>query len=169
VRAPPTPRSRVPRRRAATVSATSVRKVLRQAGLGPAGERAGLSWRKFLRAPAQRMLAVDFFTVETVWLQRLYVLFFIEVGTGRVHLAGCTTNPSGAWVQRQLAWELAERSRPARFLVRDRDSKFTHDVDAVFRKAKPIEIVRTPVRAPKRTRSPSASSALSEPSVSTGS
>jgi putative transposase len=131
------------------VSATTVRELLRNAGLGPAGERAGLSWRGFLRAQAHGMLAVDFFTVETVWLQRLYVLFFIELGSRRVHLAGCTTNPSGAWVAqqaRQLAWALAERSTPVRFLIRDRDSKFTRDI--VFR-SEGIEIVRTPVWAPK--------------------
>ena len=90
-----------------TVSATTVRKILRQAGLGPAGERAGPSWRAFLRAQAASMLAVDFFTVETVSLQRLYVLFFIELGSRRVHLAGCTANPTGAWVTqqaRQFAW-----------------------------------------------------------------
>jgi Homeodomain-like domain len=80
-----------------TVSATTVRKILRQAGLGPAAERAGLTWRSFLRAQAKSMLAVDFFTVETVSLQRLYVLFFIELGSRRVHLAGCTANPSGSW------------------------------------------------------------------------
>jgi putative transposase len=133
------------------VSATTVRELLKNAGLGPASERAGLSWRKFLRGQAHSMLAVDFFTVETVWLQRLYVLFFIELGSRRVHLAGCTTNPSGAWVTqqaRQLAWVLAERSTPVRFLIRDRDSKFTGDFDIVFR-TEGIEIVRTPVRAPK--------------------
>src|SRR5213595_3532461 len=64
----------------------------------PSGERSGLSWRAFLRAQAQSMLAVDVFTVETISLQRLYVLFFIELGSRRVHLAGCTANPSGAWV-----------------------------------------------------------------------
>src|SRR4029453_17821719 len=100
-----------------TVSATAVRKLLRRAGLGPAGERSGLSWREFLRAQAHSMLAVDFFTVETVSLRRLYVLFFIELGSRRVHLAGCTANPSGAWVTqqaRQLAWGLAGRSTPVR-------------------------------------------------------
>jgi putative transposase len=84
-----------------------VRKLLRQASLGPAGVRAGHSWREFLRAQAHSMLAVDFFTVETVSLRRRYVLFFIELGSRRVHLAGCTANPSGAWVTqqaRQLAW-----------------------------------------------------------------
>jgi len=133
------------------VSATTVRKLLKSAGFGPAGERTGLSWRDFLRAQAHSMLAVDFFTVETVCLQRLYVLFFIELGSRRVHLAGCTANPSGAWVTqqaRQLAWGLAERSTRVRFLVRDRDSKFTRDFDAVFR-SEEVEIVRTPVRAPK--------------------
>jgi putative transposase len=134
-----------------TISATTVRTILRQAGLGPAGEREGLSWRAFLRAQAQSMLAVDFFTVETVSLQRLYVLFFIELGSRRVHLAGCTANPTGAWVTqqaRQFAWTLSDRSTPPRFLIRDRDSKFTRDFDAVFRN-EGIEIIRTPIRAPK--------------------
>jgi putative transposase len=134
-----------------TVSATTVRKLLKAAGLAPASERAGLSWREFLRAQAQSMLAVDFFTVETVSLRRLYVLFFIEFDSRRVHLAGCTESPSGAWVTqqaRQLAWTLAERSTPARFLLHDRESKFTRDFDTVFR-SEGIEIIRTPVRAPK--------------------
>jgi transposase InsO family protein len=133
------------------VSATTVRQLLKNAGLGPASERAGLSWRDFLRAQAHSMLAVDFFTVETARLQRVYVLFFIELGSRRVHLAGCTTNPTGAWVTqqaRQLAWVLAERSPPVRFLIRDRDSKFTRDFEIVFR-SEGIEIIRTPVRAPK--------------------
>jgi hypothetical protein len=132
------------------VSATTVRELLKNAGLGPASERAGLSWREFLRVQAHAMLAVDFFTVETVWLQRLYVLFFIELNTRRVHLGGCTTNPSGAWVTqqaRQLAWVLAGRSTPVRFLIRDRDSKFTRDFGIVFR-SEGIEIVRTPVAHP---------------------
>jgi putative transposase len=134
-----------------SVSATTVRKILRQAGLGPAGERAGLSWRAFLRAQAASMLAVDFFTVETISLQRLYVLFFIELGSRRVHVAGCTANPTGAWATqqaRQFAWTLHERRPPFRFLIRDRDSKFTRDFDAVFA-SEGIEIVKTPVRAPQ--------------------
>jgi hypothetical protein len=125
--------------------------MLRQAGLGPAGERFGLSWRAFLRAQATSMLAVDFFTVETVSLRRLYVLFFIELGSRRVHLAGCTPNPTGPWVAqqaRQFAWTLQERPSPFRFLIRDRDSKFTRVFDAVFA-SEGIEIIRTPLRAPK--------------------
>src|SRR6266516_4677733 len=106
-----------------SVSATTVRKILRQAGLGPAGERSGLTWRAFLRAQAASMLAVDFFTVETVSLERLYVLFFIELGSRRVHVAGCTANPTGAWVAqqaRQFAWTLQDRRSSVRFLIRDR-------------------------------------------------
>jgi transposase InsO family protein len=133
------------------VSATTVAKILRQAGLGPVGERSGLSWRAFLRAQASSMLAVDFFTVETISLQRLYVLFFIELGSRRVHLAGSTANPTGAWVTqqaRQFVWTLREGRPPFRFLIRDRDSKFTRDFDAVFA-SEGIETIKTPVRAPK--------------------
>ena len=96
------------------------------------------------------MLAVDFFTVETIWLQRLYVLFFIELDSRRVHLAGCTANPSGAWVAqqaRQLGWGLGERPTPMRFLIRDRDSKFTGVFDEVFA-TEGIRVIRTPIRTP---------------------
>jgi transposase InsO family protein len=134
-----------------TVSASTVRNLLASAGLGPAGERAGLSWREFLRAQAQTMLAIDFFTVETISLRRLYVLFYIELGSRRVHLAGCTPNPDSAWVTqqaRQRAWTLHVRATPIRFLIRDRDSKFTRDFDAVFR-SEGVEIIRTPICSPK--------------------
>ena len=77
------------------VAATTVKKILREHALGPAGTRRGPSWREFLRAQANGMLAVDFFSVDTVCLQRLYVLFFIEVENRRVHLAGCTAHPDG--------------------------------------------------------------------------
>jgi putative transposase len=80
------------------VSATTVRTWLRDAGLGPVGTRRGMSWREFLRTHRRSMLAVDFFTVETIWLQRLYVLFFIELGSRRVHIAGCTPYPTAPWV-----------------------------------------------------------------------
>jgi putative transposase len=133
------------------VSATTVRKILRDAGIGPAGERSGLSWRTFLRQQAQSMLAVDFFTVETIALQRLDVLFFIELGSRRVHLAGCTANPTGAWVTqqaRQFTWTLQEQPSRFGFLIRDRDGKFTRSFDAIFASER-IQIVKTPVRAPK--------------------
>jgi transposase InsO family protein len=133
------------------VSVTTVRKILREAGVGPVGERLGLSWRAFLRQQAASMLAVDFFTVETISLQRLYVLFFIELASRRVHLVGCTANPTGAWVTQQarhFAWTLQEQPSRFRFLIRDRDAKFTRSFDAVFA-SEDIEIVKTPVRAPK--------------------
>jgi len=132
------------------VSATSVAKILREAGVPPAGARARLCWREFLRAHAQSMIACDFLTVETLWLGRLYVLFFIELGTRRVHLAGCTANPDGPWVTqqaRQLAWSLSERVASIRFLIHDRDSKFSHAFDDVFR-SEGVRIIRTPFRAP---------------------
>ena len=133
------------------VSATTVKKVLREYQLGPAGKRRGPSWREFVRAHAHSMMAVDFFSVETVWLQRLYVLFFIQVGSRRVHLAGCTAHPDGNWVTqqaRQVAWTLAECEQPVRFLIRDHDRKFTSSFDAVF-EAQGARIIRTPVQVPE--------------------
>jgi hypothetical protein len=133
------------------ISATTVRAWLRAADLGPAGHRRGMTWREFVRAHRQSLLAVDFFTVETIWLQRLYVLFFIELRSRRVHVAGCTPNPNAPWVvqqARQRSWTSAERAEPMRFLIRDRDQKFTHSFDEVFR-AEGIEVVRTPFRAPQ--------------------
>ena len=116
------------------------------------------------------MLAVDFFTVETVSLQRLYVLFFIELASRRVYLAGCTPNPSGAWVTQQacqFAWTLQEQPTRFRFLIRDRDSKFTRDFDAIFA-SEGIETIKTPIRAPKANAWRSASSAPPAGSASTG-
>jgi putative transposase len=119
------------------VSATTVRNVLREEQLGPAGKRQrhGPSWGEFLRAQAASVIAVDFFTVDTVWLQRLYVLFFIEVASRRVQLAGCTAHPDRVWATqqaRQLSWTLTDRATPVRFLIRDHDQKFTSSFDAVF-------------------------------------
>ena len=96
------------------VSATTVKKILRQEQLGPAGKRRGPTWREFLRAQATSVIAVDFFTVDTVWLRRLYVLFFIEIATRRVHFAGCTAHPDAEWVTqqaRQVTWTLPSASR----------------------------------------------------------
>ena len=89
--------------------------------------------------------------VETVWLQRLFVLFFIEVGSRRVHLAGCTAHPDAEWVTqqaRQVSWNLAERAEQVRFLIRDHDRKFTAGFDAVF-EAENIRVVRTPIQVPE--------------------
>ena len=130
------------------VSATTIRTVLRRHGLGPAPRR-GMSWSEFLRTQAAGILATDFFTVETVTLRRLYVLFFIEVGSRRVWLAGVTAHPDGAWVTQQARNLAVTRSaRPPRFLIRDRDAKFTGPFDEVFR-TEGTEVIRTPIRAPR--------------------
>src|SRR6266568_3678725 len=112
------------------VSATSIRTVLLGNGLRPAPRRASVTWRAFLRAQASGIVATDFFTVETVRLTTLYVLFFIELGTRQVRLAGVTRHPNGPWVvqrARELSMEreTAEGTTTPRFLIRDRDSKFT--------------------------------------------
>jgi transposase InsO family protein len=131
------------------LSPSTIRRLLAAAGLEPAPRRRAVSWPVFLRRQAASLLACDFFTVETVTLRRLYVLFFIELGSRRVHFAGCTTNPSGAWVLQQarnLSFTgLFER---VRFLIHDRDSKFTASFDEVFR-SEGIRVIHTPVQAPQ--------------------
>jgi putative transposase len=131
------------------VSPTSIRRLLARARLEPAPRRSGPSWREFVRAQAASIVACDFFTVESVFLRRYYALFFIAHGSRRVWLAGCTTNPTGAWVTQQarnLGLDFSEQG--ARFLIRDRDSKYSGPFDVVFR-SEGIRIVKTPVRAPR--------------------
>jgi putative transposase len=117
------------------VSASSLRRILRRHRLGPAPRRGGPSWTQFLRAPAGGLLATDFFTVDTVGLTRWYVLFVIEVQQRTAHLAGITAHPTGAWVAQQarnLLMDLDQQADRFRFLIRDRDTKFTSAFDAVF-------------------------------------
>ena len=133
------------------VSATTIRSVLREQRVPPVPRRGGLAWRAFLGAQARAVLACDFFSVEMLRLQTLYVLFFLDLRTRRVFLAGCTERPSAAWVTQQarnLVWDLEEAGVKAGLLVRDRDSKFTPASDAVF-SAHGVRLVRTPVRAPR--------------------
>jgi putative transposase len=131
------------------IAASTVWTILKKAGLDPAPRRSGPTWRQFLTAQAQAILAVDFAHVDTVFLRRLYILIVIEHGRRRVHLAGITAHPTGAWVTQQarnLLMNLGDRAKQFRFLIRDRDSKFTATFDAVFTDAD-IRIIRTPVRA----------------------
>lgn len=96
------------------------------------------------------MLACDFFTVETIFLLSVYVLFFIEVSSRRVHFVGCTIHPTTAWVVQQArhrTWHIHDGTRPVRFVIHDRDTKFTPAFDRVFT-SEGVEIVRTPYRAP---------------------
>jgi putative transposase len=133
------------------VSATAIRRLLGRHGLGPAPRRGGVSWRVFLRQQATSILACDFFTVETVWLKTLYVLFFIELGSRRVHLGGCTANANAAWVTQQARNLVVTRPHidvRLRFLVRDRDRKFTRAFDEIFQ-SEAVKVLRTPVRAPR--------------------
>src|SRR5664280_1620851 len=135
------------------VSGSSVRTILRRHGLGPspARSRKGPSWVQFLRAQAAGTLACDFFSVETIGLTRLYVFFVVEVEMRRVHLAGIPAHPTGAWVTQQarnLLIDLEDRASRFRFLVRDRDTKFTQAFDDVFTAAG-VEILKIPPRSPR--------------------
>jgi putative transposase len=133
------------------VAAATVWNILHRAGLDPAPRRTGPTWRQFCRAQAHTMLACDFFTVDTVLLRRIYVFFVIEVGTRRVHVLGATRHPTGEWVTQQarnLLIGLGEQADAFRFLIRDRDTKFTASFDVVFADAQTL-ILRSPPRAPK--------------------
>ena len=132
------------------VSATTIRTLLGTARLGPAPRRTGPTWTEFLRAQAQGVIACDFFTVETAWLQTLYVLLFIELGSRRIHLSASTVHPDAAWVTQQarnLTMDLDDRSTAVRFLIHDRDTKFVGPFDEVFR-SEGAKVIPTPIRAP---------------------
>jgi putative transposase len=131
------------------VSATTIRTVLLRHGLDPAPRRAGPTWREFLHSQASGILAADFFTVETVLLKTLYVLFFIELATRRVVIAGATRSPDSAWVTqhaRNLAME--GRLEAVCFVLHDRDAKFSRPFDTVLQ-TEGASVIRTPIRAPK--------------------
>ena len=124
---------------------------MRRHHLPPAPQRGRSSWRTFVKHYRQQMLACDFFTIETIRLQTIYVLFFIEMDSRRVYLAGCTAAPDSRWVTQQarnLVWQRADTAQTVRFLIHDHDTKFSAAFDNVF-VAEGVEIVRTPVQAPK--------------------
>lgn len=134
-----------------TLSHETVGQILQRHGIPPAPDREpSPSWRHLMTHYRDQLLACDFFTVETLFLQTLYVLIFVEVGSRRVHFAGCTAHPDNAWVTqqaRQVMWELENREPGIRFLIRDNDQKFTAAFDTVFR-SEEIDVIPTPYRAP---------------------
>ncbi|MGZ6880868.1 MAG: integrase core domain-containing protein [Mycobacteriaceae bacterium] len=118
------------------IAASTVWEILHAAGIDPAPRRAGPTWRQFLTAQAHAIIACDFLVVETVLLQRLYVLVFIEHGTRRLHLGGVTAHPTGAWTVQQarnLVMDLGDRLETLRFLIHDRDPLFTAAFGEVFK------------------------------------
>jgi putative transposase len=131
------------------ISATTIRTILLRHGLHPALRLAGPTWTEFLRSQAAGIVASDSFTVETIRLKTLYVLFLIELQTRRVHVLGATAHPDSAWVSQQArSLAIDERYSGVRFLLRDRDAKFSGPFDEVLR-TEGVRIIRTPIRAPR--------------------
>ena len=133
------------------ISLSTVRNILNRHDILPAPVRFGsIGWKKMMNHYKAQLLACDFFVVESIFLRRYFVLFFVELGTRRVHLAGITTNPNGRWVAqqaRQLIWQFEETGTQFRCLIRDNDSNYTDSFDTVF-ESQGIRVIPTPPQAP---------------------
>jgi putative transposase len=133
------------------ISDETVANILRRHGIPPVPERdISPSWRHLMTHYEHQLLACDSFTIDPLFLQTLYVLMFIEIGSRRVHFAGCTAHPDNAWITqqaRQVMWELDERQSAIHILIRDNDRKFSHVFDTVFRSAG-IPVIPIPHHAP---------------------
>jgi transposase InsO family protein len=133
------------------VSATTIRSILRRAHVPPAGRRSELTWKQFLAAHAETLVATDFFSVDIVFFKRLYVLLFVHVGTRRVLAAACTGEPSSAWVTQQarnLSWQLADEGIKLSLVIHDHDRKFPGSFDRLF-ESEGGQVVLTPLMAPR--------------------
>ena len=133
------------------IAASTVWQILHDAGIGPAPRRAGPTWKQFLTAQARGNLAVDFVHVDTVLLRRVHALIVIEHGTRRVHPAGITAHPDGAWTTpaaRNVLMDPGQRATSVKFLIRDRAGQFTGSFDAVVT-AEGITTLASPPRAPR--------------------
>jgi len=133
------------------VGETTIAAILQRHGIHPAPQRAGTSgWRQLMRHYKAQILACDLFTVDTLFLQTVFVFFFIELGSRQVHLAGCTRHPDARWMTqqaRQMVWCLEKYEPTIQFLIHDNDSTFAPAFDSVF-EAAGVHVIHTPVRAP---------------------
>ena len=133
------------------IAVSTVWQIPHLAGIDPAPRRKGPTWKQFLTAQARGIVAADFVHVDTILLHRIYALIVIEHGTRRVHLAGITANPDGAWTTqaaRNFLMDIGQRAASVRFLIRDRAGQFTGSFDAVFQ-AEGIRILASPPQAPR--------------------
>ncbi|MCQ6246997.1 integrase core domain-containing protein [Streptomyces malaysiensis] len=133
------------------IAASTVWAILNAAGIEPAPRRSGPTWREFLTAQAEGIVAADFFHIDTVLGRRLYALVFLEHGTRRLHITGVTAHPTRDWTVQQarnLTADLGIRIQTLRFLLRDRDDKYGEASDAVFR-AEEMKIIKSAPQAPR--------------------
>ncbi len=134
-----------------SIAPSTVWQILHAAGVDPAPRRTGPGWREFLTAQAEGIVAADFFHIDTITGRRLYALAFLKHGTRKLHITGVTAHPTAQWAVQQardLTADLGSRVESLRFVLRDRDSKYTDAFDAVF-EAEGMDVLLSAPRAPR--------------------